>query len=63
MVEKNAKIQLSFDKQVDRFAYSSTNVLGQGSYGKVVLGYDTINKKLVAVKIINLSTIMGSNSQ
>ena len=36
-----------------RFQYDSGRLLGAGAYGRVYLGFDKIQKKKIAVKVVN----------
>ena len=49
-------------KQIDSYILNMSYVLGKGSYGSIILGYDIPHKIFLAIKIISLDNIADQKS-
>lgn len=47
-------------KQIDNYILNIDHVLGKGASGSIVLSYDTLNHRFLAIKIISLTEITDS---
>ena len=50
--------QAPFVKKVDNYAYSSNDIVGQGSSSTVYLGSSILNNERVAIRVVNLKSLV-----
>ena len=54
---------LSEHSKLSESSFEIKEKIGEGSFGDIFKAYDKINKRLVAIKIINKDYIYGSNKE